>query len=327
MIVPPTSFLTLPTDEKPIPVPLPAADGAPATKYVMERMPALAINAALATGRALLVRGEPGLGKSLLARAAAELLNRDLHTHVVDARTEPRDLLYTIDAVSRLASAQLAGARGLRRDRAKRELELSRFIHPGPLWWAFDPASAVAQAERVGLDVGTARTEPRGTVLLIDEIDKADPSVPNSLLDAFGAQRFSVEGMPTIHAQGVRPLVIVTTNEERALPDAFVRRCLVLSLELPKLPEARARFLAVLIERGSANLPECHEDVLKAAANLIADERESQQGQGTCLPGVAEYIDLLRAVTTLAQGDVTQRLLLSEVRALATRKHPAERNG
>ncbi len=95
-----------------------------------------AINAALAAGRPLLVRGEPGVGKTQLAEAAAESLERAYYPHVVDSRTESRDLLYHFDAVMRLAEAQLCGV--LKdRDLARQQLSVDRFVEPGPLWWAF----------------------------------------------------------------------------------------------------------------------------------------------------------------------------------------------
>ncbi len=156
-----------------------------------------AINAAIAAGRPLLVRGEPGVGKSQLARAAAKALGRAFVKHVVDAHTESRDLMWTFDAVRRLAEAQLAGA--LRADvaAARRELATKRFLHPGPLWWAFDWQSADRQARVAGAKAPAQRdggSWENGSVLLLDEIDKAEAEVPNGLLDALGAREFTPLG-------------------------------------------------------------------------------------------------------------------------------------
>ncbi|MFO0606123.1 MAG: MoxR family ATPase [Polyangiales bacterium] len=308
-------------------VDLPTYGALPETKHVLDRASALALKAALATGRPLLLRGEPGIGKSQLARVAAAVLDRRLLTHTVDARTEPRDLLYTVDAVSRLAHAQLAGARSVSKAASLQDIDVMNFVQPGPLWWAYDPAGARVQAITAKASVPTGAEGEGGVVLLIDEIDKADPSVPNGLLDAFGNGSFSVEGRRGVEAVDPRPLVILTTNEERSLPDAFVRRCLVLTLALPKLPEQRDAFVAALVARGEANDAKCERPVLAAAAEAIADDRIALKSHGVCLPGVAEYLDLLRAVATLAKEAKAQQMLLGELRQLATRKHPQEGDG
>ena len=322
-----SALVPLPVGDAVDHIELPAFGVHPSTRHVLDRAAALAINAAIATERPLLVRGEPGTGKSQLARAAAVRLGRDFLLHSVDARTETRDLLYTVDAVSRLALAQLAGARGVVRSKAIDDLAVMNFVHPGALWWAYDRKTAHEQAVVASAPkLLTDGVEGRGVVLLIDEIDKADPSVPNGLLDTFGNGRFSVEGRRDVVAGSPRPLVLITTNEERALPDAFVRRCLVLHIELPKLPEKRDAFIAALVLRGSANVPSASDTVLNTAAGLIADERIELTKHAVCLPGVAEYVDLLRAVTSLADGEAAQIALLREIKALATRKHPLERS-
>jgi len=181
--------------------------------HVIDRRSVVAINAALATGRPLLVRGDPGVGKSQLARAAAVQLKRRFRHHAVDASTEPRDLLYTVDAVARLAEAQLVGALKGNRD----DVAIEKFIRPGVLWWAFDWNGAATQAQLAG---NTGDIDPAGglaasgVVLLIDEIDKADSAIPNALLDALGHRKFDVPGCGTVEMQaGARPLVIITTNE------------------------------------------------------------------------------------------------------------------
>jgi len=304
-------------------IPLPTWVGLREAVHVFDEASVLALNAALATGRPLLVRGEPGTGKSQLARAAAADLARVFLVHTVDAHTETRDILWNLDAISRLAEAQLQGALrpGDAAD-AREAVEVRRFVEPRSLWWAFDWEHARKQATLV------RHSEPerpegwdpaRGAVLLIDEIDKADPSVPNGLLDALGNERFDTPvGVVTAKC---RPLVVITTNEERALPDAFLRRCLVLPLALPT---ARDELLALLVARGKAHDAGWDTRVLWRAAELLADDRAALANLDLALPGTAEYLDLLRAVTVQLPGDIPAQLaLLEKVARFALRKHPA----
>ena len=325
MTRPTSQFIDAPARGETRMVDLPAFGVHPRARHVLDRESALAVNAALAAERPLLVRGDPGTGKSQLARAAAVELGRTFILHAVDARTETRDLLYTVDALARLAKAQLLGALRTNRNVAMRHMDVLLFVRPGALWWAYDRASAHAQALSVRAPVHVTEAQEGGVVLLIDEIDKADPSVPNGLLDAFGNGRFEVEGRAPVFARGgTRPLVIVTSNEERALPDAFVRRCLVLNYALPA---NREELIKALRLRGSANVDGCDPDVLEKAAGLVADERERLKGCGVCLPGVAEYVDLLRAVTGQPGGHPAQLALLEEIGSFATRKHSSEPTG
>lgn len=308
-------------------VDLPARCGLPPTVHVFDARSVDAINAALAANRPLLVRGEPGTGKSQLARAAAEKLNRQLFTTVIDARTEARDLLWNFDAVGRLAEAQVQGALGVKDEGQVREnLREERFLEPGPLWWAFDWAGAQTQAETacvaVPVDLDPDRLE-NGTVLLIDEIDKADSAVPNGLLESLGAGRFSCPGgQEVVRTEGTQPpLVILTTNEERALPDAFLRRCLVLQL---RWPGKREKLIQELVRRGRAHFPQCAGQVLEDAAAMVAEDREKVSSQGLYPPGGAEYLDLLRALTRLSQDESAQKELLQRLGRFVLDKHPEE---
>ncbi|MEM7201470.1 MAG: MoxR family ATPase [Planctomycetota bacterium] len=299
-----------------------AAQGAePPLHHVWEPAAVDAINAALAAGRALLVRGEPGTGKSQLARAAAHALNRPLVSMVVDARTEARDLLWTFDAVERLAEAQVLGAvGGVDRDQVRTALAERRFVRPGPLWWAFDWrwAAVMARAERA-CPIGWRRAD--GVVVLIDEIDKADSDVPNGLLEALGAGRFVARGFrrAVTLSRGAPPLVVITTNEERALPDAFLRRCLVLQLGLPAGEDKLVDFL---VARGRAHFPDAAPELLSRAARLLVSHRERVRRRGLMPPGQAEYLDLLRAALQLEARDA--RDLLDVVAPYAFDKHPPE---
>lgn len=301
-------------------------------KHIMDARSMHAINAALAARRPLLVRGEPGTGKSQLARAAAQLLGRAFIPHTVDARTDTHDLLYQVDHVARLAEAQLLGA--LKADRpddpkigsARDQVKMHKFVRPGPLWWAFDWDQA---AERAPGDLHPTKpakwSTGDGCVVLIDEIDKADATVPNGLLDALGHGRFAVpDQAKPVRMTGERPpLVVITTNEERALPDAFLRRCLVLTLALPEDNEA---LKTLLVSRGAAHFPDCDEKVLEAVAQQLLADRLDCEANDRSPPGTAEFIDLVRVLTTLRAGNPKAQLdLLKQVGEYALAKHPRTR--
>jgi MoxR-like ATPase len=272
-------------------VELAATGDMPEAVHQFEARQVRAVNAALAARRPLLVRGEPGIGKSQLARAAAKGLGRAFIAHTVDARTESRDLLWHFDAVARLAKAQLMGAMWRacdldssnqatlsagKKDKTEQSnvlepLAIQHFLHPRALWWAFNWNDALTQAKHIGIPTPPqpdGGDSANGCLVLIDEIDKAEADVPNGLLEALAAGCFNPEGRTDpVKAQGIAPLVVITTNEERALPDAFVRRCLVLHLRLPSDPK---RLAERLIARGRAHFnrpdrPPVSEKVLQRA--------------------------------------------------------------
>jgi MoxR-like ATPase len=284
-----------------------------------------AVNAAIAAGRPLLVRGEPGTGKSQLARAAARQLGRAFVQHVIDSHSESRDLMWTFDAVKRLADAQLAGALRQEAATAQAALAVENYLHPGPLWWAFDWDDATTQGARVNAvppsqrDGGDWR---KGCVFLLDEIDKAESEVPNGLLEALGSREFTPQGRSTpVRATGTPPLVVITTNEERALPDAFLRRCLVLHLNLP---EGETALIEFLMARGAAHFSAASPGVLRKAAELLCkDRQEAIAAQLMPRPGQAEYLDLLRAVLGLAPGDPDEQSALLDIVAPFTLKKSA----
>lgn len=299
----------------------------PPTVHVFDGTSIDAVDAALATGRPLLVRGEPGTGKSQLARAAAFVLGRPFLSLVVDARTEARDLLYTFDAVARLARAQVQQALGATRVAdVERNLREELFVKPGPLWWAFhweDAARQAAESGALAASKPEGWTTAEGAVVLVDEIDKADSSLPNGLLEALDKRRFPVPGGRTVRGEGTAaPLILITTNEERTLPDAFLRRCLVLQLVWPR---EDAAFVAELLRRGRPHFPGLAETVLRKAAERIAGDRKAVAGRGLYPPGGAEYLDLLLALDTLARerGDDPEALL-ERLGRFVLDKHPAE---
>lgn len=303
----------------------------------------LAVQTAYAANRPLLLRGEPGVGKSQLAEAVAVATKRRWVPFVVDSNTEPRDLLWRFDAIQRLADAQLVGALGadaLRRmnestanefeDCGIAHLPEENYVIPGPLWWGFDWQGAKEQNRRLkngsvtnfsGRPDTEDQSEKVGCVVLIDEIDKGETEVPNGLLQALGAGEFRPYAMEkSIRAKDPRPLIVITTNEERALPDAFVRRCIVHFIDLPDATEES--LTAHLVRRGRAHFPEADTKLLKAAATqLCADRSAARREQLKPFPGQAEYLDLLRATIGQSSDPEKQLELLELISKFALKKN------
>jgi MoxR-like ATPase len=302
-----------------------ATGGLEVASHVLVMDELVAINAAVAAGRPLLLRGEPGVGKSQLARAAAVALGRAFVHQTVDAQTEAHELLWRLDAVGRLGAAQLLAHGG---DRAS--LTIDRFVQPGALWWAFDWPGAKRQADKAGgavaaraYGVGSAGDDcpDNGVVVLIDEIDKAEASVPNGLLEALAGGAFSPPGCAAVVRGTPRPLVVIATNEERPMPDAFLRRCLVLHL---RLPEPHDEVVAHLLRRSRGLLNLVDAPVQREVAGLIAGDRAAQLRTARVRVGLAEHLDLLRALAELAPNDAdAQRALLDQMKHLVLYKRQA----
>jgi MoxR-like ATPase len=175
----------------------------------------VAVNAAVALERPLLVKGEPGTGKTILAHEIAKALGKDIITWHIKSTTKAQQGLYEYDAVTRLRDGQLGDAK---------VADIRNYILRGKLWEAF-----------------TADAAP---VLLIDEIDKADIEFPNDLLLELDRMEFFVyETRETVKAQQ-RPVVIITSNNEKELPDAFLRRCFFHYIRFPDR-ETMARIVEV----------------------------------------------------------------------------------
>jgi MoxR-like ATPase len=271
-----------------------------------------ALRAAEAAGRPLLLRGVPGTGKSQTARAAAAAAEpeRLFLSVVIDGRTEAQDLLWRYDAVGRLSDAHAStGARARASGGGGRSA--LPYVSPGPLWWAYDWQGAEAQWNK--RKQGERPQPPEGwqpehgTVLLIDEIDKADPDLPNAFLEVLGNQGFSVPFLGDRVVRGGKPpLVVITTNEERDLPDAFLRRCFVHVLKP----------LADLVLMGRTHLARLgladrsFDAILQDAAKRIADDQARAKELKTYAPGLAEYLDLVIAVARQAASEADQLALL-----------------
>ena len=283
-------------------IPLEAQGTWPQAPHVLDRATAWALRAAEAAGRPLLLRGVPGSGKSHTARAAAAAAGRLFLSVVIDSRSEAQDLLWRLDSVGRLSDAHAPQGKAH---------PAADYVTPGPLWWAFDPESAARQWKRrpQGAPPETPKDwQPeKGAVLLLDEIDKADPDLPNAFLELLGNQGFSV---PVLGQRVVRgatpPLVIITTNEERDLPDAFKRRCFAHVLTPPQSYQEFGK-QHLLFRR--LTLPD---ELLAEAEAAIREDHDKSARSGHYAPGLAEFLDLIISVAELESDPDKQRALLNE---------------
>jgi len=309
-----------------IPVEDPAKEG-----YVYSPELARAIRVALATERPLLLRGAPGTGKTRMAidfaanlRAAAgqALAGADYYQEVVTSRTEARDLEWRFDAILRLAESQL--------DTRRARVELAdNYVEPRALWWAFDPVGAGKRGRSLEPPVDRPAIDPlpggsspdRPAVVLIDEIDKAEPEVANDLLEPFDAKTFRVAETGALVTRQRDVVLVVTTNEERDLPAAFLRRCVVHELVRPG-PEmlariARSHLGTALDDPGVRRMI----DRVEALAAEAAD-------QGLREPGIAEFLDALRALRVLEFDEGWDAARVQDewdaITRLAMWKHPTK---
>ncbi len=215
----------------------------------------MAVNAAVTLERPLLVKGEPGTGKTELARQVSAALGLPMIEWHIKSTTKAQQGLYEYDAVSRLRDSQLGD---------EKVHDVGNYIKRGKLWQAFAAESKV--------------------VLLIDEIDKADIEFPNDLLQELDKMEFHVYETGETIAAKVRPIVIITSNNEKELPDAFLRRCFFHYIRFPEIETLRK-----IVE---VHHPGIKEALLTAALTQFYEVRETQGLKKK--PSTSEVLDWLK---------------------------------
>jgi MoxR-like ATPase len=225
--------------------------------YIASRALQNDVNVAIALGRPLLIKGEPGTGKTLLASSIAAGLATDLLVWTIKSTTKAQDGLYIYDTVQRLNDARF-GDHDIS--------DIKHYIKHGKLGQAF--------------------TSPKRVVLLIDEIDKADIEFPNDLLTELDEMKFYIpetaETISTIH----RPVIIITSNAEKELPDAFLRRCVFHYIQFPD-----AAFMNDIVK---VHFPNLEEKMIKEAVNAFFSLRELDNLRKK--PSTSELIDWIKVL-------------------------------
>ncbi|KPF57042.1 MoxR family ATPase [Rhizobium sp. AAP116] len=249
--------------------------------YVADKDLMIAVNAAIRLERPLLVKGEPGTGKTELARQVAAALGLDMLEWNVKSTTKAQQGLYEYDAVSRLRDSQLGD---------ERVNDVKNYIRKGKLWQAF-------------------ATDTK-CVLLIDEIDKADIEFPNDLLQELDRMEFHVyETGETVSAK-IRPIVIITSNNEKELPDAFLRRCFFHYIRFPE-----AETLERIVE---VHYPGIKKTLLRNALTQFYEIRETPGLKKK--PSTSEALDWIRL---LVAEDVDPADLRGEAKNALPKLHGA----
>ncbi|MBE0549217.1 MAG: MoxR family ATPase [Rubrivivax sp.] len=227
-------------------------------QYVATQDLMLAVNAAVTLQRPLLVKGEPGTGKTMLAEEVARALGLPLMQWHIKSTTKAQQGLYEYDAVSRLRDSQLAGAD------SERVRDIRNYIVRGVLWQAFTAEQPVA--------------------LLIDEIDKADIEFPNDLLRELDRMEFYVYETRELVQARHRPIVFITSNNEKDLPDAFLRRCFFHYIKFPDADTMRA-----IVD---VHFPGLKKELLGAALKAFYDVRDLPGLKKK--PSTSELLDWLK---------------------------------
>jgi MoxR-like ATPase len=230
----------------------------------------LAVNAALVLTRPLLVKGEPGTGKTLLAEEIARALGRPLYQWHVKSTTKAQQGLYEYDAVSRLRDSQLGDGR---------VADISNYIKHGVLWDAFDSETPA--------------------VVLIDEIDKADIEFPNDLLRELDRMEFFVYETRELIKARHRPIILITSNNEKELPDAFLRRCFFHYIRFPDESTMRA-----IVE---VHFPGLKRELLSEALKAFFEVRETPGLKKK--PSTSELLDWIKL---LVAEDIDPAVLRGE---------------
>ncbi|MEM6439502.1 MAG: MoxR family ATPase [Pseudomonadota bacterium] len=215
----------------------------------------IAVNAAITLERPLLVKGEPGTGKTELARQVAQALDLPMLEWSVKSTTRAQQGLYEYDAVSRLRDSQLGD---------EKVQDIGNYIKRGKLWDAFEAENKV--------------------VLLIDEVDKADIEFPNDLLQELDRMEFFVYETGRTVKAAHRPIVIITSNNEKELPDAFLRRCFFHYIRFPE-----AETMAEIVK---VHFPDIKQSLLRAALTQFYEVRETPGLKKK--PSTSEVLDWLK---------------------------------
>lgn len=226
-------------------------------RYVATDDLSMAVNAAITLQRPLLVKGEPGTGKTLLAEEIADALNKPLLRWHIKSTTKAQQGLYEYDAVSRLRDSQLGD---------ERVHDINNYIRKGVLWQAF-----------------AADQQP---VLLIDEIDKADIEFPNDLLHELDKMEFAVYETGEVVSARHRPIIIITSNNEKELPDPFLRRCFFHYISFPDRDT-----LKQIIQ---VHFPDIESTLVREALEVFFRLREINQLKKK--PSTSELIDWLKLI-------------------------------
>ncbi|MES2815119.1 MAG: MoxR family ATPase [Pseudomonadota bacterium] len=255
------------------------------SRYVASDDLALAVNAAVTLQRPLLVKGEPGTGKTELARQVAAALELPLIEWHVKSTTKAQQGLYEYDAVGRLRDSQLGPGLG-----GERVHDVRNYIRKGKLWQAFEAEGRV--------------------VLLIDEIDKADIEFPNDLLQELDRMEFHVYETGDMVRAKHRPVVIITSNNEKELPDAFLRRCFFHYIRFPE-----ADTLAAIVK---VHFPDIKDRLLTAALTQFYEIRDVPGLKKK--PSTSEVLDWLRL---LLAEDLAPEDLRKDTKSALPRLHGA----